>query len=70
MSKGRKGNIIKTECGLEKQCTCCGEYYPISHEFFYRNGKGSNGQQLYVAQCIDCYVTNYRPERRKSERVA
>lgn len=66
MTIGIPGKRKLTELGMEKQCTCCGEFYPIDKEFFYRNGKGLRGQQLYVAQCKDCYVTNYRPYRRKS----
>lgn len=66
MTIGVKGKRIKTELGVEKQCTCCGEFYPIHKDFFYRNGKDRFGAQQYVAQCKDCYITNYKPERRKS----
>lgn len=58
-------NIITTELGREKQCTCCGEFYPEDKDFFYRNGKAKSGRQLYVAQCKDCYIANYRPERQR-----
>lgn len=61
-----KQKLFQTELGTEKHCTCCGELYPVHKDFFYQNGKDSKGNQRFVAQCKDCYITNYKPERRKS----
>lgn len=49
---------IYTELGQEKRCSCCGEYYPLDNEFFYRKGI-KNGQVKYTAQCKACHVQNY-----------
>ncbi|OPH35191.1 Uncharacterised protein [Moraxella atlantae] len=55
-----KPKTIQTDCGIEKQCTFCQEYYPIAREFFYRSGKDKQGKTKYTAQCIDCYSANYK----------
>ena len=53
---------INTELGLEKQCSMCGEYYPIDADFFYRNGF-RHGVPLWTARCKACFVECYRGEK-------
>ena len=52
--------FITTELGKEKQCTCCGDYYPIHKDFFYKDGLSKQGRQLYTSQCKACYKFNYQ----------
>lgn len=59
----KKPRLINTELGKEKLCNKCDEYFPLSKEFFFCNGKTKQGIQKFTSACRDCYTKNYRPHR-------
>lgn len=68
--KKRDDDYIVTEIGVEKRCNCCGEYYPMTNEFFYPNGwtTGTKNnpkpkQRRYTPTCKACFKETYRPTK-------
>src|SRR5215467_4327104 len=53
--------LVVTECGLEKQCTRCMEFWPADTEFFYLSGTRSS-KRLH-SWCIACFL-EYGKERK------
>jgi hypothetical protein len=58
LSKPKHGRppkrFVLTECGPEKQCTRCMDFWPADTEFFYLSGPRSD-RRLH-SWCIACFL--------------
>lgn len=60
-----------TELGEEKFCVHCGEYWPLTNEFWYfqKAETKKNGIVLRaMGACKGCYTEAYKPERLQSRK--
>lgn len=61
----RTGTYRETDLGIEKQCTRCGEFWPVDDEFYsvQREADGARASSM----CRACFVEHYK--RGKGMRV-
>lgn len=50
---------IHTDMGIEKQCSCCGYFFPHDTDFFHSSGFKNNKRQLH-SRCKVCYSQSYK----------
>ena len=65
--------IIETELGKEKQCSKCGDFWPLDPEFFYpkQTAKRKDGTRglSFDAVCKACYEVVYRKRKTPATRT-
>ena len=59
-----------SELGKEKLCIHCGDYWPLTNEFwFFQKRTSINGFVLRATgACKGCYIEKYKPERLKTNK--
>ncbi|MEZ8238687.1 MULTISPECIES: hypothetical protein [Vibrio] len=60
----KRGKMIISIDGIEKQCTSCLEYWPLTREFFHANN--SNTDNCH-GTCISCEIIRSTKERYKNQ---
>ena len=61
---------LMSDLGEEKLCVHCGDYWPLTNEFwFFQKRTSKNGPVLRATgACKGCYIEQYKPERLKANK--